>query len=328
MRQYISHIVFLILLVLVTIYLLQFRKGTTLDRRQMDFAISRPGLVTEIKIEADNGTVKLERKNGRWILNSEHEAREKAVGLMLQTLSRLRVVSPAPTAIATELAEKFRDEALRLEIQTGKKRDAWLIYSESQNSPTYMLKQGASQAFIVEVLGFNGHVASLFVPDEDWWRPDILFNYHIHEIAEVTVQHRDNARQSFMLRQSPDRVLSLYTWPGGQPINEFSDSLAIRFLANFFHITHERLALPDEFMLVDSLAGEHPDHIVTVTDFGGSRKEVRLHRIMKGISEDGTPEYDIFRLYAIRGDDAGMAVVSYLSFDLVLREASYFSRGR
>jgi hypothetical protein len=294
----------------------------------MNFAISRPGLVTEIKIEGDEGKVMLGRINGRWILNSEHETREKAVQLMLQTLSRLRVVSPAPTALAAELAEKFRDEAIRVEILAGKKRDAWLIYSDCQNSPTYMLKEGASQVFIVEVLGFNGHVASLFVSDENWWHPDILFNYHIHEIAEVTVQHRDNAGQSFMLRQSPDRGLSLYTWPGGQPINEFSDSLAVRFLANFFHITHERLALPDELRLLDSLAGEQPDHLVTVTDFGGSRKEVRLHRIMKGISEDGTPEYDIFRLYAIRGDDAGMAIVSYLSFDLVLREASYFSRGR
>jgi hypothetical protein len=325
MRKYISHITFFFLLVLVTIYLFQFRKGTTLDRRQMDFAVSRPGLITEIVIEGDKGTVKLERRSGMWLLNSQHEAREKAVALMLQTLSRLRVVSPAPMAVEADLAEKFRDDAIRLDIQIGKRRTTYLIFSEDENSPTYMLKPGASQAFMVEVLGFSGHVASLFVSDDNWWHPDVLFNHHIYEIAEVVVQHRDNPGQSFILRQSPDYRLSLYSQPGGNLINEFSDSLAIRYLANFFHIPYERFAHPKELMLVDSLVNEQPDYLIRVTNFKGSVSEVRLHRIVTGQRENGSREYDIFRLYALTGDDPGMVIVSYLSFDLVLREVSYFT---
>jgi hypothetical protein len=50
MKNYATHIIFFILLALVTLFLYQIRRSTTLDGRQMDFAITRPGTVSEITI--------------------------------------------------------------------------------------------------------------------------------------------------------------------------------------------------------------------------------------------------------------------------------------
>jgi hypothetical protein len=324
MKRYLSHIVFLVLMFLATLYLYQYRKLGTLDRREMAFDISASGNVDEIIISNSEGTAALRRENGEWILNSRYKARERAVELMLQTLSRLRIVSPAPMSVADELENKFRDEATMVELRIGRKTRRYLVYSGGSQFPTYMRFDRASQAFVMEVLGFSGHVASLFVSDEAYWRPNILFNYRMDEIAEVVVQHRAPEEGSFLLRQTDKPEFTLYSYPEGNRVELISDSLAIRFLSGFFYTPFERFATPGEKLLNDSLAGAKPDHMIRVTDRSGSEMEVHFHRIVTGGNNDAA-EYDLFRLHALITGKGEMVVVPYHSVDLLLRSACYFN---
>ena len=292
---------------------------------QMDFAITRPGSVNEIIISDGESRAFLQKDgNGEWVLNSEHEPRKKAVDLMLQTLTRLRSNYPVALTEREDLTGNFNDRATRVEVKTGNRTRSWLIYSEGQESPTFMLKEGDSKAYVVEVLGFSGHVASLFVADESFWRSNNLFNYHMSEIAEVTVQHKDPDMQSFRLSQSPEREFTLYEFPGGEQIPEISDSLAVRFLANFFYVPFERYANKNEEVLIDSLVRSDPDHIIGLKDFSGNTHEIYLHRKALNNTTE-TEEYDPFRLYALKEEKRELVIIPYLSVDLLLRSASYFT---
>ncbi len=325
MKKYITQIIVLILLALLAFSLHQYRRGTTLGRKEMAFAITGLERVSEIIISGDEGKINLKRENGKWILNSRYEAREKAVEMLLQTLARLRVSRPTPISALEEVNDKFYDESFRVDVVSGRRSKIFYVYSDGPESPTYMLKHGASQPFIIEVLGYSGHVASLFVSDETYWRKNVLFNYSLNEIAEVTVYKKDNEEGSFMLRQLPDKQLCLYKYPGIKKLEEINDSLAIRFLANFFYIRFERFANTDERMLIDSLVKADPDYMIRVAGHNESISEVFFHKIiMENSSGADSMQHDLFRLHALFNDRSDMVIVPYHSVDLILRTSSYF----
>jgi hypothetical protein len=325
MKNYTTHFIFFILLALVTLFLYQIRRSTTLDGRQMDFAITRPGSVSAITLSGSGGEVNLQKsESGQWLLNSQYEVREKAVNMLLHTLVRLRVTSPAPMSVAGDLMNKFEDEGTRIEFRRGRRTTTYMVYSEDNQSPTYMIKQGATQAFAVEVIGFSGHTASLFITDEAYWRPNILFNFHVNEIAEVIVHHNDPAEESFRLTRSPQMEFELYSFPANTPMEPVNDSLAIRFLSNFFYTPYERHVRAPENNMLDSLSSIQPDHIINVKSHQGVEVEASLFRITLNSRFAGEAEFDPFRLHALINDKTEVVTVPYQSVDLLLRTASYF----
>jgi len=324
-KKYGIHITVIVLLALLALFLNQYKRGTTLGRRETNFAVASQEKIDEITICDNDGTVILTRENGYWTLNSRHEVREKGVEMLLQTLGRLRAAGPAPLSAGGELDEKFGKESTRIDIRTGRRVRTFLVYSEGRQSPTYILRQGSGRAFVAEVVGFSGHVASLFVTDENYWRTNILFNYQINDIAEILVCHKDSGEDSFILRQSPDREFSLYSYPEGVQRESPNDSLVIRYLANYFLVPFERYAEQGERKLIDSLVNAEPDHLIKVTGNDGSDTEVLFHKIIRGVQGGGSsPEFDLFRLHALIDNRSEMIVVPWHSVDLLLRSASYF----
>jgi hypothetical protein len=325
MKNYATHFIFFILLALVTLFLYQVRRSTTLDGRQMDFAITRPGSVSEIIISGSGGEVKLQKsESGQWVLNSRYEAREKAVNMLLQTLVRLRVTAPAPMSVAGELMNKFEDEGTRIEFKRGRRTITYMVHSDDNQSPTYMIKQGSNQAFAVEVIGFSGHTASLFISDEAYWRPNVLFNFHVNEIAEVIVRHKDPDEGSFRLTRSPQMEFELYSFPANIPLEPINDSLAIRFLSSFFYAPYERFTGTVENGMIDSLSAIQPDHVINVKNHQGAEVEVSLFKIIVNSRSPEQAEYDPFRLHALINDKTEVVTVPYQSVDLLLRSTSYF----
>lgn len=325
MKKYSLHITGFILLAMVALILHKYRNGTTLNRRETDFAITDYERIDKVIISGDEEMSVLAKENGHWLINSRYEAREKAVELLLQTFGRLRVSSPAPLSVQDEIMEKLLQESVIIEIVMGRRSRTYYVYSEGDHSPTYMLRKGSSRPYSMEVLGYGGNVASLFVPDEGYWRTDILFNYRLNDIAEVLVHHRENEKGSFILRQSPDGEYSLYSYPGGELQEGISDSLAVRYLANFFYTPFERMANRDERLLIDSLLNAGYDHLIRVTGHDGSVSEALFHKIvLKGGGNNNSVKFDLFRLHALINEKSDMIVIPYHYVDLLLRSASYF----
>jgi hypothetical protein len=114
-----------------------------------------------------------------------------------------------------------------------------------------------------------------FITDEAYWRPNVLFNFHINEIAEVVVHHKDPDEESFRLTRSPQMEFDLYSFPETFR-SKINDSLAIRFLSSFFYTPYERYSGTAENVMIDSLSTIQPDHIINVKNHQGVEVEVSL----------------------------------------------------
>ncbi len=292
----------------------------------MAFALKDSEKVTSIIMTSDEGKVILKRENSGWVVNSEYEARGNAVDMLIQTLQRLRVVSPAPTYYRDDLEEKLKKESLSVEIHKGSRSMSFFAYTAGEQSPTYMLMNGSSHPYEMEVVGFSGNVASLFVIDEGYWRKNLLFNFHSDEIYEVVVYHSDNEDDSFILRQSPGPEFSLFSYPEENLIGGLKDSLAVRYLANFFYIPYERFGNSEELKIKDSLMSAVPNHMVRVTDRDSTVTEACFYKILAADQDYGDSlQFDPFRMHALINEGEDMVVVPYHSVDLILRPSSYFS---
>lgn len=326
MKKYRFHIATVVILLLVALLLYRNTGRSTLGHSAGAFAIKNTEKVTGITIEGGDSKVVLVKKNNdRWSLNSSTEPSGRAVDMLLQTLSRLRISSPAPLAVSRELNEKQWEGSLRIDINEGRRLRTFFVYSAGRQEPTYMRAFGDSRVWEMEVVGFGGHVASLFVADEGYWRSNILFQIRPADIAEVIVVYSDESDDSFMLRQSADRQVSLFSYPGALQAEGINDSLAVRYLSGFMHVPFERFADEDEILLLDSLRAAGPDYFIRLTGHGGEVSEVRLHRILtENPGINGNPGFDIFRLHAIINGGSDMVVVPWHLVDLLLRSYSYF----
>lgn len=329
MKKYRLHIILVTILALLALFLNEYRKGSTLGRRTANFSVTDTRQVNEVIITGEDARVELRKENGKWLLNTEYEPGEKAVEMLLQTLERLRITGPAPLAIQEDLKEKLHEESVRVDLRVGRRLRTYYVYSAGPDESTYMIMDGGSRAFEMEVVGFDGNVASLFIADEGFWRSNIIFNYRPSEIAEVKVIYPGNGDESFLLRQSADRDLSLFSYPQGKKEENLKDSLAIRYLANFLYVPFERFAGREERALLDSLLRAEPDYLIRVTGHNGKTGEVRLHKIPTGNGVNGDlPDFDIFRLHGLINDGNDMIVLPWHSVDLLLRTYSWFSNSK
>ncbi len=323
MRKYRYHIAAIVLLLLLVLFFRQHRSSTTLDRRETGFAIINFEDIERVVIRDGKDELTLYLEDGTWIVNSVFEAREKAVEMLLQTFGRLRAGSPVPRSMLGNVTEGLAGAAITVETTIGRRTRVYHVWSPGPGNPTYMIREGAKEPYVVEVVGFSGHVASLFVTDPGYWRPNMLFGYRPDDIAEVLVYHREDESGSFILRQPGPREYRLYSHTGEDPVDDINDSLAVRFLANFIYVPYERPARENELELSDSLTRAGYDHLVKVTCRDGSVSDLRLHRIISGY-DNGNPDFDVFRLYGLVEGGSEMVIVPYHSVDLILRTSSYF----
>lgn len=325
MKRYSLQVTVVILLVLLAAFLHEFRGRSTLGHKKITSSLARSGNADEIAITGNGSQVILRKTNGEWTLNSGNEVRENAMEMLLQSLERLRISGPAPISLREELGEILLNESVRIDITEGKRSRTYFIYSAGRYEPAYILMPGNTRIFETEVVGFNGHIPSLFVTDELFWRSNILFSFIPSEIAEVKVIHSGNDSDSFILRQSSRNHYSLHFFPEDKQSDGLSDSLAIRYLANFFYVPYERPANSMERLLADSLMNAGPDYLIRVTSHEGRVSEARLHKILSAEpGADGSLQYDVFHLHAMINDGNDMIVVPWHSVDLLLRPSSYF----
>jgi hypothetical protein len=321
-KKYRLQIIVIFLLGLVAVFLHAHRERTSLGRRNINIAVTSSVRVNEIIISDNDSYIKLLKGEEGWILSSGHAVREKAAELLLQTLERLQVSGPAPLSQVDEINEKLLKESLRVDISEGRRSRSYRIYSAGGSQPTYMRMNGNRSVFKVEVVGFTGNVASLFIPEENYWRSNILYNYKPSEIREVMVLHGENNDDSFILTQFPANNFSLSGYPDGNRAGDLNDSLAIRYLAGFYYVPYERIAEPAELLLSDSLMKARPDYTLRIKKHNGDISEAKFHRIIVKASGDHF-QFDLFRMHAVT-DGGSMIVIPYHSVDLLLRPYSWF----
>lgn len=335
-----------IVLAAVALWLWSSRSGSTFASHERDFAVNDTASITRIFLvdKREHQVVLHRQSEGYWLVNGRHKVSKPIIDMFLRTLASLQVKEPVPIAQQPKIVSLLAANAKKVEIYQNLPRiklfgHAWgyreklsKIYYVGDATPdltgTYMLMEGASTPFIIEIPGLRGFVAPRFSVIEADWRDHTIFNYRLSKIRKVSLEIPEFPQESYKVVNKGQQGLELIQLITNQPVHRFDTLRLLAFMNSFNNIKFESLLNDVRGVNVDSIRQQQPFHIIQVTLADGKQITVRtFHKKAETeiYGDDGKPlPWDPDRMYAELNEGNDFVLVQFFTFDKITRPLSWF----
>lgn len=324
-----------ILLVLAAIFLQHRNKSGTMREELRDFAVEDTGSITKIFLADKNQhTVLLERTPSGWKVDGKYKARPDAIHILLTTIKSLSVKTRVAKAAYNHVVKEIASDGIKCEIyQHGESKPAKVYYvgeSTADVLGTFMLIEGSSLPFIIEIPGFQGYLTPRYSPFEINWRDISVFDYNPGEIKNISMTYYRQPEKSFSIERtgSSFRIFS----PVTNAVIQNPDTIGLNNYLTFFkYLCFESWDVEFTEQQRDSLKSTEPINTIRVTDTKGITssittfpKPVTTRSLMQSDSLGNPLKYDADRMYAFMNDGKEFVVIQYYVFGKIFRQLSDF----
>ncbi|MDY0076164.1 MAG: DUF4340 domain-containing protein [Bacteroidales bacterium] len=319
---------------------------TTLEGESADFAVRDTANISRIFLaNMNNNEVLIERRGDHWLLNGEHRAQQGKVDQLLETMYKLRVRNPVPVASHDQVVARMASLGIKVEVYQQTYRinlfDRIKLFPHEKmtkvyyvgdvtkdNMGTYMLLEGADQAFVMYIPGFRGFVMTRFTPLEDDWRDHVIFSEKLADIKSVELEFNEQPNSSFQIENTGKHSYKL-TRTADQLELAYDTLRVLNFLTSFDDVRFEAILtniLPRARQ--DSIINSPFLHRFTLTTHEGETTQLTTYskKVLVGhlgISEDDA-EIDVDRMYGLLNNGKDLVLLQYFIFDKLLRPVEYY----
>ena len=319
----------IVILGIVAIILMSRNNSSSIKRELRDFAIEDTASVDRIfMVRKDNQQVTLTRQNDHWIVNNKYFARTDAINNLLKTLNRIRIKAPVSTSMLDNSVRMLATRNTKVEVFSGKKllKTIYVGGPTQDQMGTFMMIEGSSVPFIVDIPGFVGYLSSRFFVEETGWRSTEIFNYNFNDIKAISITNVDNPQSSFRLLSPGNNQYSITT-PNGETFPGTLDTVGVRFyISQFEKVNFEFFADSSAYGIKDSLLSAKPYRILTLEDrAGNTRKLTAWKRPGNGkLDNEGNPLiWDDERMWALM-DGKSWVVIQFYVFNSLFANSNNF----
>ena len=324
---------------------------TTIRGEAADFSVWDTASVTKIYLADRHEHETLLERNGdnTWSLNHDYVAHPKVISQLLETLYKIHIRMPVSKSSHDNVIARMAGESTKVEIYQmvprinifnrvklfyhEKKTKVFYVGDATKDSGgTFMLREGAENAYIVFIPGFHGFISTRFTANPDDWRDHTVFRDNLADIQSVKVEFGQNPDDSFRIDNTGRHEYKLTRLADNQelPIDTLK---VINMLSSFSDLRFEALMnnlMPKE--RIDSITHSPFLYRVTLQTNEGQTKEMTT--FLKNLELPDyyviTDESDIVdhsRMYALINDNHDFVLVQYYIFDKVLHEVGYYVAG-
>lgn len=299
-----------------------------------NFAIKDTASIDKIILTDTQGdTTILNRKDGYWMANEKFRIEQNPLNTMLKTIRNIRVKSEVNQEMSDNLVEQMIINNTKVAIyQNGKLSKTYYVGNPTKDRyGTFMLletpEEGrSSKAFVMELPGHKGHLATRFFADVETWRFSGIYNYPLDQLKSVKLTNYLAPTESVTININGEAEFELLD-QNGQPVS-FQKGKVANYLPAYKKVHYNFFENNLSSSQKDSLKNQAtPFYTVEVTDQSGTTKKVDCYKrkAYKGATDvNGNQlEYDIDRFTAII-DDETVVVCQYFVFDPLLRNLSSF----
>ncbi|MDK2909135.1 MAG: hypothetical protein PWR20_702 [Bacteroidales bacterium] len=335
-----------IVLAAVALWLLSSRSGSTFASHERDFGVNDTASITRIFLadKREHKVVLQRQPEGYWMVNGRYKVSKPIIDMFLHTVAAIEVKEPVPIAQQPKIVSLLAANAKKVEIYQNLPRiklfgRAWgyreklsKTYYVGDATPdltgTYMIMEGASTPFIVEMPGLRGFVAPRYSVIEADWRDHTIFNYRLQNIREVTLEFPEFPQESYKVINKGSQGLELIQLVSNQPVHRFDTLRLLAFMNSFNNIKFESLLNDVKELNIDSIRQQQPFHVLTVSLADG--KQIRIKTFHKKsetefYGDDGKLiPWDPDRMYAEINEGKDFVLVQFFTFDKITRPLSWF----
>ncbi len=308
----------LIVLVLVTVALiLYFTHGTgTMGKNYTNLALNNPSAVSKIVLQKGDSTLDLSMHGSRWYLNDTLSVNNQLVEVVLEYLTRIRIVGPVPKILKDSLSKQDTGKILVTLYHRNRPDKQFTYYRLSKRSGgDVLLPEGGKRPVFIEIAGFTGPLSKLLQMDKSFWLDHAIFDFNYRKITSLSIMYLEKPKKSFVLHKLQDGSFKITLASGESEQVETDQQQIILYLSQFSRIKYMRNA-------ADSVATEIQSqkpyfNIVIVLD-DGQKKEFSGFRKMN----NSTVDFNYFYVHALPRNE--VYVARYIDFDPLLVTDKYF----
>ena len=353
-------IVAAVLVVIAGILIWNNRYLSTLRGESADFMVWDTASITKIYLADRNDQETLLERNADgmgWSLNKEYKAHPKEIQQIMYTLYKVRVRMPVSVASHDNIVSQLASQSTKVEIYQNvprinlfnkiklfwheKRTRVFYVGDATRDSAgTFMLKEGASQAYIVYIPGFRGFITTRFVADPDVWRDHTIFHESLADIQSLTMEFGRHHESDFCVENTGRHQYKL-TRLSDKADLPFDTLKVINLLSSFSDLRFEVLlnnVLPQQ--RIDSITSSPYFHRMTLCTKDG--ETIQLTTFEKRTQDsDGkdTPDgliteegwavdpIDHDRFYGWINGGRDFTLIQYYIFDKVLNGIEYYEAG-
>jgi hypothetical protein len=329
-----------IILIAAVVYVLKTQKFS--KKELTDFAIKDTSIVTKIFLANKSGTgsVVLEKQaDNEWKVNNKYRVRKDAIENVLSTLASLKVKAPVGRASFNNIIKALASSATKVEVYNKSDliKTIYVGGPTMEYDGTYMMIEGSSKPYIVEIPGFEGYLSTRFFTDEEQWKDSKIFSVKFKELQKVVMQDIVNPLNSFQIELKPQlnnkekRDVSLSNFPKTQNTASFDTVQVNSYLQNLLNIHYEFEATTIRESKKDS-ALKKPLANIFVYSAANTRKVSLFAVPAGGTKQDfagNNIQYDVDKLYACFDDNyKDFYICQYFVFDKVTLPMETFIKNK
>ena len=341
-------IIAIILIAIAGMLIWNNRYLTTIRGDAADFMVWDTAAVTKIYLADRNGYESLlERQEHGWSLNKDYVAHPKKIDQILYTLYRVRIKMPVSVASHDNVIQQMASRSTKVEIYQivptinlfnkiklfYKEKRTKVFYvgdATKDSSGTFMLREGADQAYIVYIPGFKGYISTRFSANPDDWRDHVIFHEALANIQSLTIEFGQKPEESFRVENTGKHQYQLTRLVDQQDI-PFDTLKVINLLTSFSDIRFEALLTNGMTQhRFDSIVSSPFLHQITLVNKEGKITQMktftkRVESVFDIPEEEWQVDHD--RMYGLVNDGRDLVLIQYYIFDKVLKELSYYKTG-
>ncbi len=287
--------------------------GSTLDTTVTAFSVADTAAVDKIFIASQNGQSHTFKRVARsyWRLDDKYDVQSAMIGMLLETISRVRVKSPVPKAARNGVIRTIAASGIKVEVYQHEElvKTFYVGGVTSDQLGTYMILDGSEQPFVTHIPGFEGFLTTRFVVKPRDWRTNPVFGTPIQNLQSIEVTAEGQ----------PDRTFTVRRQGGGFVVDGLpqADTLLVRqFARQFGRVYGQNFLDSVQQIQADTLTRKTPHYVITVRGKGRPER-VRLWQ----------PKGNLNNMFAITDrDSAETMVVQTYVFNQLLAHRTDFIR--
>jgi hypothetical protein len=294
----------------------------------MDFAVRDTNEITRIFLADRSGqSTLLERKDGYWLYNGQHRARQTAVSTLLETVSGLNVLYIPPKVSEQNMIKSLAAEGIKVEIygKENKRIKSYYVGGVTGDERgTYMIMDGAEQPYVVHIPSFIGQLRVRYMMGSDNWRDRTVFSEKPEEIQSIAIEYPQQKSASFRLEKVGEAAYEVRPFFSTTPVSKAPQRKGV---AEAYLLRYERIGAEEHInndLRRDSVTSLVPFAIVTLVKTDSTMKQVRFWPM--SIQEDPrTQSTYIVRYFADLNNGEAFLITQHHVFGRIFRDyASFF----
>ena len=276
--------------------------------------------------------VELERNGTAWTMNNKTSASKEAVDMMLTTLKKMAVRYPVPDATRKNVINEMSANNKKLvlfDLEGNELKTILIGPTPLDNRGNYMLIEGASNPYVVEIPGFQGSLDTRFITDTMRLRNAAILSFPFNALVEISVAYTDSVNSSFVLDLSKDSFTVVNPSTKSILANKTLDKNKVFAYVNLFRRVNAE-AFENNNPIKTEVLAQRPYAVVTVKRRDGKQTTIECYykptdrRSKTQFEESGDPvQFDVDRFYGLV-DGKDFVLLQRYHFGQLLRTFNYF----